>query len=585
MKSIKLKNIAVTALAAGLLLGTAACGGGGEKPKTPTGDLSIYIWNDDGTTPDGFDDVLQYFNDHYASDLGFKVKFKFDTQSDYKQNLNLAMAAGQNSYDIVFDAGWIYLNDFAKKKYYFDLSDYFKAGSGYDGLSTAFSQTYLNNNLFSGGLYGVPLTQTYGEISVAYLRKDWREACAADATFTMPAGKLTGQKQVTRTDLEDGIDTFDELQYYLYWVKQNKPEATPCLSNNDATWGAWDIINSREQPTHSAQDYVNAGIKQEIKLTSEITATAYIRRGTVEAAYINDVEDPNSEKGMKAFPSGFNTTDTTWTSNFELARRWAEDGIIDKDVLQVTDSDARFKAGTGGCVVQTINNFSSVEAALKQANPGAELEIFVNDYTIRNKLKGYAQTDFKAWNYLCAPTSVGKERCDMAMKFLNWIFENEEHHDLFQYGIKGTHWELAKDESGKEIEGTVSTTGMQSYTFPAYELTWNPNFIRVSYASDPKVMEYMTYMYDSSRYVGILYSEFTFDHTATQELTTALSNASFSSARSAVRSWYLGQKTNPVSSWEAELASRYANTSFQSAIKVVKDELIRQLQAFIDAQA
>ena len=576
------KRLLVLSLAAATVFGVSSCG---EKKQTSSasGELNIYIWNDDGSTPDGFNDVLSYFNEHYAPDLGFTVKFKFDTQSDYKQNLNLSMAANENKYDMVFDANWIYLNDFAKKKYYFDLSDYFKPGSGYDGLSSAFSQEYLNNNLFSGGVYGVPLTQTYGEISVAYIRKDWREACAADENFVMPAGKL--DSTVTRSDMADGIDTFDELQYYLYWVLANKPGVTPCLSNNDATWGAWDVINSRSLPAHSAQDYVNAGVKQEIKLTADVTATAYIRRGTVEAAYINDVEAPNSANGLKSFPSGFNAEDTTWTSNFTLARTWAEDGIISKDVLNVTDSDAKFKAGMGGCVVQTINNFSAVESALKQNNEGAELEIFVNDYTIRNKLTGYAQTDFKAWNFLCVPVSAGKEKCDMAMKFMNWIFSDEEHHDLFQYGIKGKHWDVATDEDGKEIEGTVTNTGMESYTFPAYELTWNPNFIRVNYASDPKVMEYMKYMYDSSRYVGILYSEFTFDHTANTALTTALSNADLVNAKSEARSWYLGQMADPVSTWQAKLTARYNNASLQSAVSTIKNELIRQLQEFIDAQS
>lgn len=575
-----LKTIALC-LAAVLSLGLFACDKGGKGGKSDV--LSIYIWNDDGSTPEGFQEVLDYFNKTYGPELGFTVSFKFDTQADYKQNLNLAMAADSGQYDMVFDANWIYLNDFAKKNYYFDLSEYFEEGSGYEELSKNFSEEYLENNKFSGGVYGIPLTQTYGEISVAYIRKDWREACAADETFVMPAGKLTDN--VKREDLADGIDTFDELQYYLYWVKENQPGVTPCLSNNDATWGAWDVINSRKLPTHSAQDYVNAGIKQEIKLTTEITATAYIRRGEVVAAYINDVEDPNSVKGMKDFPGGFNAPDTTWQDNFTVSRRWAEDGIISKDVLQVTDSDAKFKAGMGGCVVQTINNFSTVEAALQQSNPGAELEIFVNDYAIRNKLEGYAQTDYKAWNYLCVPVSAGKDKCDMAMKFMNWIFSSEENHDLFQYGIKGKHWEAAKDEDGKEIEGTVSTVGMESYTFPAYELTWNPNFIKVNSASDPKVMEYMEYMYDSDRYVGILYSGFTFDHTASDALTTALSNADLATSRTEIRSWYLGQVADPIASWQNKLDQRYANQSMQSAISVIKNELIRQLQEYIDAQA
>ena len=178
---MKIKKICAFVMSLTLFAtGVAAAGcskpenGGNAGDKT----LNIYIWNDDGSTPDGFDDVLTYFNSTYGPELGFNVKFKFDTQSDYKQNLNLAMAANQKDYDMVFDAGWIYLNDFAKKKYYYDLSDYFKPGSGYDGLSSAFSSEYLSNNLFSGGVYGVPLTQTYGEISVAYIRKDWREACA-----------------------------------------------------------------------------------------------------------------------------------------------------------------------------------------------------------------------------------------------------------------------------------------------------------------------------------------------------------------------------------------------------------------------
>lgn len=580
----KIKCVFALLLALLLALGAVACAKDGSDG---TGDnvLRFYLWSDDGDTPDGFDEVVNYFNTTYGGDLGFTVSFKFDTQSDYKQNLNLSMASSGSEYDVVFDAAWIYLNDFAKKGYYYDLNEFFREGSEYTGLVSAFSEEYLNGNLFSGGLYGVPLTQTYGEISVAYIRKDWRVECAEDASWTMPSGKFETESGITNESLADGIDNFDELQYYLYWIRDNKQGVVPCLSNNDATWGAWDLINSRNLLTKSAADYVNAGVKQEIKLTSTVTATAYIRRGTVEAAYINDVEDPKSEKGMSSFPAGFNTADTTWQSNFTLARRWAQDGIIDSDVLSTTDSDAQFKAGQGGCVVQTINNFSTVEAALQASTPGAELEIYVNDYAIRNKLPGYAQTDFKAWNYLCVPTAVGEAKRDMFLKFMNWLFSSEENHDLFQYGIKGKHWDVAKDASGQEIEGTYTTQGMESYTFPAYELTWNPNFIRVNSASDPKVMEYMTYMYDSSRYVEILYSEFTFDHTATSELTTALSNADLSNAKSEAVSYYLGQIDDPVISWNSKLQTRYSNTNLQSAVKVIKDSLIEQLQAFIDEQA
>lgn len=578
----KLKYVLLFVLAAVLSFGVVACDNGNENTDNV---LRIYLWNETGATPEGFQEVVDYFNTTYGPELGFTVNFRFDTQSDYKQNLNLSMSASGTDYDLVFDAGWIYLNDFARNGYYYDLYDYFTDAEKYPGLAAAFDTEYLDSNLFSGGLYGIPLTETYGDVSVAYIRKDWREECAADTTWQMPSGKFDGDTPVSYSDLEDGIDSFDELQYYLYWIEDNKPGVVPCLSNNTATWGAWDIINSRNQPAHSAQDYVNAGVKQNITITTNVTATAYIYRDEVVAAYINDVEDPNSTDGMSSFPAGFNAEGTEWQDSYTIAKRWADDGIIDADVLQETGSDARFRAGEGGCVLQTINNFSAVESSLQASTPGAELEIYVADYASRNKLNGYAQTDFKAWNFLCVPVAVGDAKRDMVLEFMNWIFSSRENHDLFQYGIRGTHWDVAKDAEGNEIEGTVTRNGYEAYAFNAYLLTWNPNFIRVNNASDPKVIEYMEYMYDPDRYVGILYSEFTFDSTANDALTTALSNADISNAHDQAIPYYLGQVDDPITNWNALKQRFYNNTSMQSAVSTIKNEVMTQLQNYIDSLA
>ena len=157
-------------------------------------------------------------------------------------------------------------------------------------------------------------------------------------------------------------------------------------------------------------------------------------------------------------------------------------------------------------------------------------------------------------------------------------FKSTPAHDLFQYGIKGVHWDEAKDASGNYIEGTVVNSLENPYTFPAYELTWNPNYIRVTYASDPKVMEYVEYMYDINRYVAIPYSEFQFDYARTSELSTAFSNGDIAENYSEGPSYYLGQVSDPINKWKAELTSRYENQDLQSALKVIKDELIYQLQ-------
>ncbi|MBQ8885790.1 MAG: extracellular solute-binding protein [Clostridia bacterium] len=571
------KKITACALAALAAFTTfTACGkkGGGSS------DIRFYLWSTDGGEPAGFSKVLNEFNSGAGKDLGVKLAFSFDTQNNYKQKLNLAMSAGETRYDVVFDAAWIYLSDFAKKDYYYNLEPYFQSDE-YPGLKQAFDQNFLNKNKFNGGVYGIPLTQTFSDISVAYIRKDWRELCAADASFVKPAG--ISSSTVTADKLSDGIDDFEELEYYLYWIKQNKSGVVPALSNNDATWGAWDLVNTHRLVSKSANDYKEAGIKTSILVRQGVEATAYIKNDEVMAVGINDYLDPNAADGLGKFPAGFNTVDSKWQEDYEIIRRWQEDGIIDPDVMSVSDSDTKFEAGMGACVVQSINNFSAVEARLKANNPGAELEIFVNDPAVREKKSGYAQTDFKAWNYLCVPKTVSKSKLDGIMKFMDWLFKSEENHDLFQYGIKGVHWDVAKDENGNEIEGTVNTIGFESYTFPAYELTWNANYIRVQAASDPKVMEYMEYMFDMDRYVEIPYSDFTFDSQRTEKLISAVNSPLLATAISEAKSYQLGQIANPIAAWNSKLENRFGNVDLQTAMKTIQAEVKFQLQQFIDS--
>ncbi len=576
MKRFKLLSVMLAAVIAAGCAGLTGC-----KDKNSGSDaIRFYLWSDTGSTPAGFDEVVETFNEGAGKELGLQVQFSFDTQSDYKQKLNLSIASNQNDYDVVFDAAWIYLSEFAKKDYYYNLESYFN-NDEYPGLKKAFSAEFLENNKFSGGVYGIPLTETFSDISIGYIRKDLRERCAADTDWTKPSA--IASYNVTAADLDDGIDNFEELEYFLYWVKENTTGIVPALCNSDATWGAWDLINTRVLPSISAKQYADAGIKTGILIRQGMEASAYIRNGEVMAVDIADYLDPAASGGLNEFPSGFNVSDSKWQEDYTIARRWAEDGIISKDVMSTTDSQAKFLAGMGAVVVQTINNFGQVERQLAEQTPGATLEAYINDYAIREKMEGYARTDFKAWNYLCIPKSVPQEKVDKAMKFMNWLFESQDNHDLFQYGIRGKHWDVAKDESGNEIEGTVNTVGMEAYGFPAYELTWNSTYIRVQNASDPKIMEYSEYMYDIDRYVEIPYSEFTFDSQRTDELSSAVNNAAIGNGIDVAKQYYLGQVANPVASWNTVLSNRYQNASIKSAVAVIQREVKEQLQAYLDS--
>jgi putative aldouronate transport system substrate-binding protein len=165
---------------------------------------------------------------------------------------------------------------------------------------------------------------------------------------------------------------------------------------------------------------------------------------------------------------------------------------------------------------------------------------------------------------------------------MNWLFSSRENHDLFQYGIKGKHWNEAKDDAQNVIANTVQTSDENPYGLPAYLLTWNPTYIRYPYASDPKVFEYSEYLYDVSSYTGRLYPSFQFDHESTEVLKTALANPAFGTYRGQEVDYKLGVVANPVSSWSGILNQRYTNVSLQNSVKVIKAELKKQLQDYLD---
>ena len=76
------------------------------------------------------------------------------------------------------------------------------------------------------------------------------------------------------------------------------------------------------------------------------------------------------------------------------------------------------------------------------------------------------------------------------MAFYNWLFLNQENHDLFEHGIQGVHW----NPQGKDRFELIP--GAPAYTFQGFKLTWNRNFVRYATSVDPMVIDYMLYSRD-----------------------------------------------------------------------------------------
>lgn len=520
--------------------------------------LNLYMW---GPTPVGLDAAVAEYKRRTADKFGFDIKFKFDDIDNYKQNLTLKIGSGSEDLDLVFDAQWIYLQKWANEGNYVKLDKYFE-NPEYPGLNSAFSKEYLNNNKFNRGVYGVPITQTYGDSTAVFYRNDWRKQAVA-------AGK---------TELADGINSIAEFEVYLQWVRDNKPGVTPFISNKDANNSQYSVVMAEPESVYTVAQFKNAGIAQSVQLSPGISADVYINPETkvVEEAYVRDFEKTSV---LADFPAPFNSQSVymgNWQAGYTKVREWNQTGLTHPDPTNITNSESRFKTGLAGSMVWTLGQFTQMNSSLKANDPSAELEVFIYDKYIRNKTKGYFGTDWKAWNFLSIPkTSVNE---DLAMLFLDWVFESRENNDLFTYGVDGVHWnKVDPGEGGGSYQFDVA--GCQPYTMPGYQLSWNPNYIRLPYGATDKVLEYTKYVYDISSYEAKLYPDFTFDYTPVE---TKLNNPSFGTYLTQHRGYWLGAISDPVNQWNSLMNERYNNTAFQKDILSVKAELIMQFQDFID---
>jgi ABC-type glycerol-3-phosphate transport system substrate-binding protein len=135
-------------------------GGGDDADKV----IKFYLWHPEADTPAGFQSVIDLYNSTYAAgNGGYTLDFTFDTQNDYKEKLNMYFSAGQDDFDILFDANWMYINQFAANGYYKDLGNYF-GNDAYPGLKKAFDDEYIANNKLFGKTYSIPFVESSAEL-------------------------------------------------------------------------------------------------------------------------------------------------------------------------------------------------------------------------------------------------------------------------------------------------------------------------------------------------------------------------------------------------------------------------------------
>ncbi len=520
---------------------TASSGGTDAASGKEHLDITCYLYGD---KPNQIDDVLAEFEKRTADELNMSLEFNWAPQSDYTNNIKLKLSAGEEV-DMCFDAPWMNMNTFIMQGNYQDLTSYFH-NPEYPGLEAAFSEEFMSNNLMGENgdtVYGIPLTQSFGEGGMVFIRGDLRKKYGLDPV----------------TDLES-------YEAYLQAIVDNEPSMIPFVMKKDGSYGAASIIDVQDPAKGIAK--LEAGL-WDVELAAGIVATLYIQDYKVIDCVISG--EPSS--AYANFPAPYNQTDLTTQKK---VREWYEKGYIEKDVITREDAQATFTSGKGASFMWGAAQYNSVLSALTQSVEGAELEVYNYDPLTAQDITGMKKGAYTAWNFICIPVTTSEEKTDRIMEFFDWIFSSSENHDLFEWGIEGKNFVAVGEDQYEYPEGLDLTT---NYNFPGYELTWNPNFIRYPVGYPDDVLQIMKNANNPDVYYDPLLSGFRFNG---DPVKNQLANPDFATAKTRRDNLSLGIFED-VEAESAAIDEEVANNkTLQEDIAAIKEEVIKQAEVYLE---
>ena len=408
-----------------------------------------------GDKPNDWDAVLEEFYNRTKDTLNITFDWTWVPSADYKDKLNVKMTAGEE-YDLVFDAPWMHLRTLSQDGIYADLSPYLN-NDDYPGLKLAFPEDVMKYNKYSDINCALPLFWCYGGQNLVMYRQDWAKEW--------------------NIGTDGQINSHDELKEYLEAVLANKPGVTPiALKNNRGFYHLFDAITVDLQKDHIYQGSVGKDIFFAYKLNDDETEV-------IATALPGDPAEYWEPFGGVDF----------WKQKVETSREWNK--YCETDSLNQVDPGALFQIGKAGAYIDTIDAVPKYNSLLKNNAPEAELGVYIHEKEARDMEKGVYTASVVAGNCLCVPAS--SDKIDRTMAFLNWMFESQENHDLFEYGIEGVHWEAVGDSQYKLPEGVETTT---NYNPLGYNLSWNPNYYRFSADYTEYALPYAEFSADINNY-------------------------------------------------------------------------------------
>lgn len=521
-----LKRVVSLGLAAVMSCGLiSGCGGGVSDEDT----IKIML---SGTKPTGWDRVIEKYEETGAKETKVHIDVEWISQGDYKEKLNLRMIGSEN-YDIVFDAPFNKLKNFAAYEMYVPLENYVESGK-YPNLTKAFPKEIADANHYFGHLYGLPMMRTYGNgIHSVYYRKDLAKKYNIGAN---------GQ-----------INSYDELQAFLDAVlADNSNNMTPFAVS--ASRGFYSLFRD-DDAVELAKNHI---------VSMNLGANAYVLLNEDNTEVADIVYQGEDLDRFSAFPEEYRDGEKLGLARLKKLREWNK--YLERDSLNRKDAWAMVTGMKAAAMVDNLDTYEQKMTDFESAVPDGELGVFIVTDSVRNMEPEARVTDLKGNNFICIP--AWSKKVDKALTFLDWLYADSSNHDMFELGVEGEDWNAIGEDRYEQIK----SEDKEAYSFPGYVMTWNPNYVRFLNTLSEDIYEYKKYDLDRDAYYESPLAGFMFDTSKLQTESTVVSGIK-SEVETALAH---GALDNPV-----EKLNENINKCLDNGLNVIREEAIRQINEFL----
>jgi len=432
---------------------SSSTGTGSVSSTANTGEVKKCRIVQPGTLPAEYDAGIAAVNEKLKADgLNMEVEVMRIPWDAYSEKLNLMLTTGDEFELLHVMQDVKNLSSIAGMNAIISLEGYLDK---YPELVDKFTDLEWKGTLYNGERYAVPDSWRTFDNTMSYLEV---------RTDVMNA---VGYEEFPDDSVENLIDLMGKMQEYILdetgikaynWFHQNQ---------DTAHW------------LHRTYDTYPFYVENSLGIVISR------QDGTIDSFYESD-----------EFKQDANTY-------YELYKK----GLVNPDILNL-DSQVKYDDAEYGAFLPS-QTFDPYTAVTIKKNAG--IDTTVNTYKMAKDKPEMIYTYCQNLNAI----SSTAEDPETGLIFLNWLYANQENHDLFHYGIEGTHYTAVGDDKIDQVKGE---DGNAIYNLDTWMTGYLPYMRFASDAPDSHI-EYMTYKSDN--YVVSPIAGFIFD---ASNVTTELTN-------------------------------------------------------------